>query len=131
TRLSDRTDSQPAALGVNLYRIAQEAHTNEAKHANASHILLQLTVHDAPPAPEADTAATVELRVDDDGRAGDAVDKSGMGLLGMRERVTALGGRLTFECGTGRGSCLHVSIPMAAALKPPSAGPSAAAECAA
>jgi signal transduction histidine kinase len=131
SRLSDRIDSLPAALGLNLYRIAQEALTNAAKHANASHILLQLTVHDAPAAQDADIAATVELRVDDDGRAGDPVDKSGMGLLGMRERVTALGGRLIFEGGTVGGSRLHVSIPIAAPLNLPSAEPSAAAACAA
>jgi len=127
-RLSDRVDGLPPVLGVNLYRIAQEALTNAAKHANARNILLQLTVHDGP---NADNIATIELRVDDDGRACEPTDKSGMGLLGMRERVMALGGQLSFGAGTGGGSCLHVRIPVAAAPSPLMAKPSAATECAA
>ena len=127
-RLSDRVDGLPAALGVNLYRIAQEALTNAAKHANASHILLQLTVHDAL---NADATPAVELRVDDDGRTSEPAHKSGMGLLGMRERVMTLGGQFTFEAGTGKGSRLHVCIPVAAPSSPLTARPSAATECAA
>jgi signal transduction histidine kinase len=110
-RLSGRVDGVPAALGVNLYRIAQEALTNAAKHANATHILLQLTVHDAP---DSNGTATIALTVDDDGRPGEPAGKSGMGLLGMRERVVALGGQLSFEAGASGGARLHVRIPVAA-----------------
>jgi len=54
-----------------------------------------------------------ELSVEDDGRASDHVVKSGMGLLGMRERVASLGGRLGFEAGRERGATLLVVIPLA------------------
>jgi len=112
-RLAGPVDRLPAALGVNLYRIAQEALTNAAKHANATRILLQLTVNEAPAAPAGDAAAAVELTVDDDGRSADPTGKSGMGLLGIRERVTALDGQFSFEVGTSEGARLHVCIPVA------------------
>lgn len=68
--------------------------------------------------------AEIELTIDDDG-AGDAdpAAKPGMGLLGMRERVATLGGRLSFETGGERGSVLRVVIPlMPAAISTGSAG---------
>src|SRR5262249_37883445 len=87
-----------------LYRIAQEALTNAAKHAEATRVCLRLTRHE--------DGGTVELSVDDDGRAGEQTVKSGMGLLGMRERVAALGGRLSFEAREGHGSALQAVIPV-------------------
>ena len=54
------------------------------------------------------------MAIDDDGRPGDASSKSGMGLLGMRERVAALRGRMSFEVGPNGGSALRVVIPLAA-----------------
>jgi signal transduction histidine kinase len=118
-RLSGRVDGLPAALGADLYRIAQEALTNAAKHANATHILLQLMLQEAP---DNDGTAAIELTVDDDGRSGDPAAKSGMGLLGMRERVTALGGQLSFEAGT-EGARLRVRIPVAAPSSSPPSSP--------
>ncbi|MGA7811236.1 histidine kinase [Bradyrhizobium sp.] len=105
----------PSALGVNLYRIAQEAITNAARHAEASCVTLHLRMRASTPdqpAPE------IELCVDDDGNA-KAIDLaagagrglSGMGLVGMRERVTALGGRLRFEQRHPAGLTLHAIIP--------------------
>ena len=63
---------------------------------------------------ETGAAKEIELTVGDDGRAGDHAVKSGMGLLGMRERVASLGGRLSFEAEQSRGSTLRVVIPLAA-----------------
>jgi signal transduction histidine kinase len=57
--------------------------------------------------------AGIELAIDDDGEPGTAVARSGMGLLGMRERVAGLGGRLTFGAGQSGGSSLRVVIPVA------------------
>ena len=59
-------------------------------------------------------ADEIALAIDDDGRPSDASSKSGMGLLGMRERVAALRGRMTFEVGQNGGSALRVVIPLAA-----------------
>jgi signal transduction histidine kinase len=98
-------DGLPSALGASLYRIAQEALTNAAKHAGATEVVLRLTMRDA---------MEIELTVADDGRAGDHDPpvRSGMGLLGMRERVATLGGRLSFEAGHKTGSLLRVVIPV-------------------
>lgn len=106
-------DGLPAALGASLYRIAQEAITNATKHAGATRVILQLTAREAPPARGGGQTGEIELTVEDDGRAGDPEPsaKPGMGLLGMRERVATLGGRLSFEAGHGGGSRLRVVIP--------------------
>ncbi|MFE5523740.1 sensor histidine kinase [Streptomyces virginiae] len=75
----------PAAVGRTVYRIVQESLTNIARHADATKASVRIDYR-----PD-----TVALRVDDNGKATpDAAPAPGMGLLGMRERVTALGGRL-------------------------------------
>ncbi|MFE7595556.1 sensor histidine kinase [Streptomyces sp. NPDC057494] len=74
-----------AAVGRTVYRIVQESLTNIARHADATEVSVRIDYR-----PDA-----VALQVDDDGKATpDAALLPGMGLLGMRERVTALGGRL-------------------------------------
>ncbi len=99
----------PGPICANLYRIVQEALTNASKHAGATQVTLQLALR--PPASDA-AAREIELVIDDDGRPGEPAVKSGMGLLGMRERVAALGGRLSFGMGADAGSILHVAIPL-------------------
>jgi signal transduction histidine kinase len=101
-------DQLPAAISANLYRIVQEALTNAAKHACATRVRLQLAMR--APASD-DLAEAIELVVEDDGRPNEPAAKSGMGLLGMRERVAALGGRLKFESDADKGSVLRVVIP--------------------
>jgi signal transduction histidine kinase len=117
-RLGERLEGLPTAVGADLYRIAQEAITNAAKHADATRVVLRLSLREAPPAHHDGARNEIELTVDDDGRAGvdhDRAVKSGMGLLGMRERVATLGGRLSFEAGRKTGSVLRVVIPVAPA----------------
>lgn len=112
TRFSIRFDgafeSLPATISANLYRIVQEALTNAAKHAGATRVSLEVTMR----------ADEISLAIDDDGRSADPAGKSGMGLLGMRERVAALRGRLSFEAGPNGGSALRVVIPLPAADQP-------------
>jgi signal transduction histidine kinase len=115
-KLSGDFESLPATIGGNLYRIAQEAVTNAAKHAEATEVVLQLAMRDAQGAAGDGHVREIELTVADDGRAGERAAKSGMGLLGMRERVASLGGRLSFEARPGGGSILRVVIPLAAPL---------------
>jgi signal transduction histidine kinase len=100
-------DDLPPAVCANLYRIAQEAITNAAKHAQASCVQLRIE------AEATDTALTVE----DDGKAAGGIPepKTGMGLLGMQERVISLGGTLRFEPRPTGGTRLVVSIPNAGA----------------
>ncbi|QOG20688.1 MULTISPECIES: sensor histidine kinase [Bradyrhizobium] len=107
-RFDGTFETLPATISANLYRIVQEALTNAAKHAGATKVSLELTMR-----PE-----EIALAIDDDGRSADPAGKSGMGLLGMRERVAALRGRLSFEPGPNGGSALRVVIPLAAADRP-------------
>jgi signal transduction histidine kinase len=111
-RLRGGFEDLPPGFSASLYRIAQEALTNAAKHADATRVVLQLTKSETLPGGRGTTE--VELTVDDDGRAGevDPAVKSGMGFLGMRERVATLGGRLSFEAGQNTGAILRVVIPV-------------------
>jgi signal transduction histidine kinase len=103
-RLDGGLESLPDAVGSSLYRIAQEALTNAAKHAEATRVTLALTLR----------PKEVEMTVADDGRSGGAEPaiRSGLGLLGIRERVDSLGGRMRFDPGHGTGSSLRVVIPV-------------------
>jgi signal transduction histidine kinase len=98
-----KVDDLPPSVGASLYRIAQEAITNAAKHAQAGRVHLRL---EAGP-------ADIVLVVEDDGKAtGDHLaPKAGMGLLGMRERVASLGGTLRFERPAAGGARLVATIP--------------------
>ncbi|MEJ0096271.1 MAG: histidine kinase [Methylocella sp.] len=108
--LSGKFDKLPPDFAASLYRVAQEAITNAAKHAQASRVALRLRMQEAA-AP--DQRACIELEVDDDGKAGaDLTVKSGMGLLGMRERIAALGGRLSIEASRPSGLVLLAQIPV-------------------
>ena len=92
----------PAAVGRTAYRIVQESLTNAARHASAT--TASVVIDHRPDA--------LAVRVDDDGRTSpDTVPAPGIGLLGMRERVTALGGRLhTGPRGTG-GFTVRAELP--------------------
>jgi signal transduction histidine kinase len=114
-KLGGDFDGLPSVVGASLYRIAQEAITNAAKHAEATRVVLHLTIRETQPLLGDDADKEIELTVDDDGRVNghDQVTKSGLGFLGMRERVATLGGQLNFEAGCGAGSVLRVVIPVA------------------
>jgi signal transduction histidine kinase len=134
-KLAGDFDGLAAAIGDNLYRIAQEAITNAAKHAEASEVVLRLAMRDARDdtvdVDNKDVEKQIELTVEDDGRASERAVKSGMGLLGMRERVASLGGRLTFDARPGLGAVLRVIIPVAAPSAPRPKERLAETECAA
>lgn len=102
--LSGSADTLPSGFAASLYRVAQEAITNAAKHAEATRVRLLLHRR---------SASQIELIVEDDGKAGDPeiAAKVGMGLLGMRERIAALGGRLSFETGRPTGLVMRAVIP--------------------
>jgi signal transduction histidine kinase len=110
-------DLLPPFLCANLYRIAQEAITNAAKHAGALNVELRIVWRQREGA-----ATALEMTVTDDGGAdlGNLSAGSGLGLVGMRERVAALDGKLEFEARTPAGLILRVSIPAPA---PDRAGP--------
>ena len=102
-------------IETNLYRIAQEALNNVAKHAYATRADVLLGRR----------GADVVLVVEDDGVGFDAVAKEagdcGLGLVGMRERAALIGGVLEIESACGRGTTVFVRVPRLA-KEPPGAG---------
>ena len=88
-----------------LYRIAQEALTNVARHARASRVSIVLSRPDAQ----------VALVVEDDGVGFDAATSGAgrLGLAGMRERVGLIGGTLELESSPGGGTTIVACVPIA------------------
>ncbi|HEX9373843.1 MAG TPA: histidine kinase [Roseiflexaceae bacterium] len=97
----------PLDIKETLYRIAQEALHNIAKHAHASRVDLRLD----PPALD---RHYVVLDIRDDGIGFDAAGSfpGHLGLRSMRERAARLGGALTVDSAPGRGAHIHVRIPV-------------------
>ncbi|MCB9442605.1 MAG: sensor histidine kinase, partial [Ardenticatenaceae bacterium] len=87
---------------LTLYRVAQEALTNVRKHAHASRVDVAL---------DYSLPQTVRLSVKDNGVGKPAAAGDGFGLIGMRERVQLLGGRLTIESAAGKGLRLETAVP--------------------
>jgi signal transduction histidine kinase len=87
-----------------VYRIVQEALTNVIKHANARTVSVVLTRKDG----------AVVVVIEDDGRGFDpsANHAKGLGLLGMRERIALVGGRLSVESAPDRGTTVAVEVPL-------------------
>lgn len=94
----------PVRLEVGLYRMAQEALANVARHAGASRVTVDLRV----------TPVQVRLRVRDNGRGFDPdhVPPGRFGLIGLRERAKLLGGALTLESSPGAGVRIEVTVPL-------------------
>jgi len=90
-------------LELAAYRIAQEALTNIARHADASRVELDLHVRDH----------RLELHVRDDGHGiGNGTGEGGYGLIGMRERALAASGEFHLTTAPGMGTTIHVSLPL-------------------
>jgi signal transduction histidine kinase len=95
----------PETAEVAAYYVVSEALTNAAKHAQASEVRVSC---------EADTA-NLNLKIQDDGIGG--ADLSlGSGLIGLKDRVEAVGGRLEIASIAGQGTCLAATIPFAPVL---------------
>jgi signal transduction histidine kinase len=93
----------PAAVSRTVYRIVQESLTNIARHATAKTASVRIECR-----PDA-----LAIRIDDDGKATpDVAPVPGVGLLGMRERVTALGGRLRAEPRSEGGFTVQAELPV-------------------
>ncbi len=96
----------PAETETMLFRIIQEALTNVARHAQAGNVGILLERH----------VDRVTAVVEDDGVGFDreeAERRRRLGLLGMGERATMLGGKLTIESSPGKGTTVFVDIPLA------------------
>ena len=103
--LTGDIDTLPEPLPVNIYRIVQECLTNIAKHAQASKADVSINYQ-----PE----HQIQLEIRDDGIADitEFDNTLGVGLLGIRERVMALGGKLTLLAGDTGGLSVNIAIPI-------------------
>jgi signal transduction histidine kinase len=88
---------------IYIYRIVQEALTNCTKHARARRISIHLLDRDGQ----------IELTVSDDGAGFDRakLSHSGLGLIGIEERVRELGGVVAIHTAPQHGTTIHVSLP--------------------
>lgn len=93
-----------------LFRVAQESLNNVAKHAQAGSVRIRLTFLEG---------SVLRLEVQDDGRGVSPADQTiqrSFGLLGMRERVLAVGGRLRIDGLPGAGTLVEAQVPAGSEL---------------
>lgn len=94
----------PGALATAVFRIVQEALTNIARHAGATRTSVTIEQNERE----------IRLAVSDDGCGFDAsTPKKTFGLLGMRERITLLGGRFEIDSVPGQGTRINATLPLA------------------
>ncbi len=96
-------------IEIALYRIAQEALSNTAKHSNADNATVHLERQES----------SIQLTVSDDGKGFEETDAArargeghGMGLMSMRERSELLGGVFRIESASGKGTTVTVTLPL-------------------
>jgi len=99
----------PPAIETALFRIAQEALTNVVKHAAASRVHIALQIEDG----------SISLCIEDDGKGFEVapsgiepIGGAGVGLQGIQERVSILGGELTLKSAPGEGTRIMACIPL-------------------
>ena len=92
----------PAPVEVATYYVVSEGITNAAKHAHAAVVDVRVEADDG----------SIRISVKDDGAGGADPDR-GSGLVGLKDRVEALGGTLEIRSPTGEGTDLEVAIPIA------------------
>ncbi len=98
----------PSTIETGIYRIVQEALNNAAKHGSATHVRIRVSC----------TNGSAHCSVHDNGKGFDPMsvlsgeNKRGLGLLGIRERLTSFGGSLQIRSAPGKGTDLEISIPI-------------------
>jgi two-component system sensor histidine kinase UhpB len=98
-----RTYTYPSAYETALFRIAQESLTNVARHAQAQHACIELK----------QIAGYISLQVQDNGCGLDLTQHhEGLGIFGMRERATLLGGTLHIQSRPGHGTTVQALLPL-------------------
>jgi signal transduction histidine kinase len=111
-RLEVRVDERHReSIEMATYFVVAEALTNAAKHADASVVDVEVDSHDG----------ILGIRIRDDGRGG-ANPGEGSGLVGLKDRVEALGGRLSVQSPPGAGTSVQVELPLGEALPAPRDG---------
>jgi signal transduction histidine kinase len=94
----------PPAVEVAAYYAVSEALTNATKHANASVARVDLELHDG----------TLQLSICDDG-VGGADPAQGSGIVGLTDRIEALGGTIAVTSPPGEGTSVALDLPVRSA----------------
>jgi signal transduction histidine kinase/uncharacterized protein YoaH (UPF0181 family) len=97
----------PEPVEVAAYYVASETLANAVKHAHATRVEVSLARRDG----------TVIMSIDDDG-VGEADPTRGSGLVGLTDRVEALGGTLELRSNPGHGTCITATLPVNAEPEP-------------
>ena len=97
-------DDLPEDHKTCIYRVVQEALHNCAEHSGARAVRLAMVQDERH----------IVLDIEDDGKGFDSRRVRGMGLLGMEERITHLGGEFRVHSQPGRGARLHIELPLEA-----------------
>ncbi|WP_291688182.1 ATP-binding protein, partial [Bradyrhizobium sp.] len=109
TSISPSLGSRGETAELTIYRIIQEALTNVFRHAGATHVDIRVEPAATRAAGAAETEA-IMVSVRDNGAGLPADHKQGFGILGMRERVLALGGSMTVAS-TNHGVTVEALVP--------------------
>jgi signal transduction histidine kinase len=107
----EREERMPEPIEVAAYFVAAEALANVVKHAEAAHAWVTVERQDG----------VVWMQVRDDG-VGGADPSGGSGLIGLRDRVEAIGGSLVVHSPRGRGTALDATLPVAPPGSPEGSG---------
>jgi signal transduction histidine kinase len=108
--LDVRVDERlPEPIELAAYYVVAEALTNAAKHAHASVIEVRAAAGEG----------VLRVLIRDDGRGG-ADPTAGSGLVGLTDRVEALGGRISLASPPGAGTAIRVELPLTAPEQPSS-----------
>jgi two-component system sensor histidine kinase UhpB len=92
-------------LAISAYRIIQEALSNVLKHAGATHAQVSLML--------SDDEDMLHIEIDDDGAGfSTGTTSSGIGIIGMRERVYAMGGKIDFSSEPNKGTVIAIALPI-------------------
>lgn len=100
------------AINISVYRIVQESLTNVARHAAASDVRIDLRYIEDEKDPR------LVLSITDNGKGTEPDMRGrGLGLIGMRERIEALGGSFTIRSAPGEGMTIEATIPVPVAVE--------------
>jgi signal transduction histidine kinase len=104
-QLDGDLEGLPDAHRTGIYRVVQETLTNCARHSEAKNVRIRLY----------GSESFIRLTVQDDGVGFDAEKprEDGLGLIGIRERVSELGGQVVLKSTPGKGTILEVEAPIA------------------
>ena len=107
------TDDLDEEHRICVFRIVQEAVRNAGRHSGAQSVRIHIR----------EGNGTLSLSVQDDGKGFVPSQEAGLGILGMRERVMNLGGKLEVNSEPGRGTTVGLSLPLPAGHRPPENSP--------